>query len=182
MDTEDPWIGSGLRMLPHVLPRVMLVRPYGARVRERVYSLLRRVGLPVDDGIRIPVGTPDAEAIAQIVQAQPEVLVVPFNAHRDSHGERLDGLTLCRLLAQTPDAPAAPVLMAVTQMSAANLQLMTSSGEHAAAHRELLAHRILVLTEDEVDDPDAPARVIAFLRRHGVRPGPPLPPPPDASE
>lgn len=157
-------------------PRVLVVRPYAARIRGRVFAVLRQAGLDVDHATTIPRGTPDADAIARIVQAQPDVLVVPFNAHRDPQGEALDGLTLCRRLFETPGAPEAPVLMAVTRMAAANLRLMASSGEHAAAHRELLEHRILVLSADEVDDAEAPARVVAHLRRAGVRPGAPLTP------
>lgn len=163
--------------LLRVTPRVMIVRPYSGRMRSRVSALLRQAGLPIDDATTIPRGTSDDDAIAQIMAARPNVLVVPFNAHRDDHGELLDGLTLCRRLAETPGAPEAPVLMAVTQMAAANLRLASSSGEHAEAHRALIEQRILVLVEDELDDADAAARVIAHLRRAGLRLTGPVPAP-----
>lgn len=152
-------------------PRVMVVRPYLARVRTRVFALLEAVGLDPSVALQIDIGTPDDEAIAAIIEAKPDVLLVPFHAHRSPNGDRLDGLTLCGRLHQAEQTPGAPILMPITPMSAANLRLMTGSGDRAQLYRELLERRILVLPEDEVDDEETIPRVMAFLRRHGVRLG-----------
>ena len=93
---------------------------------------------------------------------------MPFHAHRDPHGERLDGLTFCGRLAQAAAVPPLPVLMPVSRMAAANLRLTSHSGEHADLYEELLRTRILVLEDEALDDPDTPARVLDHLRAHGV--------------
>ena len=59
----------------------------------------------------------------------------------------------------------------ITPMASASLRLMTSSGERAELYGELLGRRILLLPEDEVDEAGTIPRVMAFLRRHGVRLG-----------
>ncbi len=149
--------------------RIVVVRPYRARMRSRVFAALEQAGLKMDGATEIPQGTPDDETRERIVQADPDVLLVPFHAHRDAQGNRLDGLTLCRLLHETATAPSAPVLMPVTRMAMASLRLMSVSGPHAALHRTLLDGKILTLADDEVDLAPTPARIMAHLRRHGVR-------------
>lgn len=152
-------------------PRLMVVRPYLARVRTRVFALLRSAGLDPADALRVEMGPPDDEAIAAIIEADPDVLLVPFHAHRDAEGNRLDGLTLCGRLHETAGASLAPVLMPITPMASASLRLMAGSGERAALFTELLERRILVLPEDEVDEHETIPQVMAFLRRHGIRLG-----------
>ncbi len=149
-------------------PRVLVARPYPTQLRARMFDVLRGIGLDMDSATIVPSGTSDEEAIATIVKTAPEVLLVPFNAHRDADGGMLDGLTLCGRLARHPDAPAMPVIMPVSRMAAANLRLSSSAGEHAELYAELLRTRILVFEDEQLDEPDAPRRVRTHLRQHGV--------------
>ncbi|MCX4242847.1 PleD family two-component system response regulator [Paraliomyxa miuraensis] len=143
----------------------MTVRPYWSRIRTRMVAMMDRAGLYVDEDLKVENGTPDEDAIQQILDTDPDVLLVPFNAHRDAEGKPLDGLTLCRRLSETTGARPLPVLMPVSSMGAAILRLMSTTGVHAAAYADLLADRILVLEEDTLDDPEVPARVVAHVRR-----------------
>ncbi|MEM7154341.1 MAG: hypothetical protein AAF799_15955 [Myxococcota bacterium] len=150
----------------------MIVRPYLHRVRGRVFNLLHQAGIGTDGAAEVATGTSDEEAIAAVVAAQPDVLLIPFHAHHDEAGEQLDGLTLCRRLGEVGSVAGIPVLMPVTRMAAASLRLMSVTGEHASVHRELLTTRVLVLADEALDDPVTAARVLTHLRSHGVRADP----------
>ena len=150
----------------------MIVRPYLPRVRGRVFELLHQTGIGTDGAPQVEAGTSDEVAIAAVVAAQPDVLLVPFHAHHDARGDRLDGLTLCRRLRDEGSVAGVPVLMPVTRMAAASLRLMSVTGKHASVHRELLQRRVLVLPDEQLDDPVTSGRVLAHLRSHGVRADP----------
>lgn len=149
-------------------PTIVVVRPYTTRLRRRVWAMLRQAGLDMDEALQIPSTTPDEEAVAQVINVKPDLLLVPFNAHRDPGGTPLDGLTFCRHLTQTPGTRPLPILMPVSRMAAANLRLSSHAKPHAELYAELLRTRILVLEDDDLEDPKTPARVVDHLRAHGV--------------
>ncbi|MEM9455954.1 MAG: hypothetical protein AAGF11_17370 [Myxococcota bacterium] len=151
-----------------VAPTIVVVRPYTTRLRRRVWAMLRHAGLDMDQALQIPSTTPDEEAVAQIISARPDLLLVPFNAHRDPDGAPLDGLTFCRRFTQTPGTRPLPILMPVSRMAAANLRLSSHAEPHAKIYAELLQTRIMILEDDQLDDPKTPARVVDHLRAHGV--------------
>jgi len=151
--------------------RVLIVRPYPTRMRTRVFTLLHSAMLDMNSGRQIPAGTSDADAIEGIMETKPDVLLVPFHAHRDAQGQRLDGLTLCGKLYGILGASPIPVLMPVTPMAGASLRLMTHTGKHADLYRDLLERHILLVPDGEVDEHETIPRVVAHLRRHGVRLG-----------
>lgn len=150
-------------------PRVVVVRPYPTRLRDQMWDVLRGVGLAMDEAEIIPSGTTDQDAVAQVHALDPDILLVPFNAHRGPDGERVDGLSFCRRLAQATEGFRTPVVMPVSRMAMANLRLQSSSGEHAALIRELLDQRILAMEAEGLGEPDAQERVVMHLRRHGIR-------------
>ena len=133
-------------------PTMMVVRPYHSTMRTRVFALLESAGLCSAGAQRVEPGTPDDDALAAIVEARPDVLLIPFHAHRDQAGNRLDGLTLSGRLHLLPDAPQAPILMPITPMASASLRLADSKAangitlevERLQRQRRLLAQRRIV--------------------------------------
>jgi len=159
-----------LTPLPRAIaPRVLVARPYATSLRDRVSSVLTKIGLDIEGGELIPSGTPDDEAIEAIVASRCDVLLIPFNAHRGPDGNLLDGLTLCRRLTAHPQASSRPVLMPVSRMAAANLRLTSHAGEHASHNTELLDTQILVIEDDDVEEVETTKRIRDHLRTHGIR-------------
>lgn len=74
--------------------RIVVVRPYRASLRDRVFGLLSQVGLNLDVAITIPAATPDDEIVASLQTLSTDLLVVPFHAHRDRLGRRVNGVEL----------------------------------------------------------------------------------------
>jgi len=94
------------RVTIHRLPRqqsvmrhVTVVRPYGRSIRQRVFALLERAGLVVQEADVIPKGTSDESVLERLRERPPEILLIPFHAHRDEHGESLNGIAIAERLA-----------------------------------------------------------------------------------
>lgn len=135
--------------------RVMVVRPYGARVRTKAFALLEKADLVVDEGDVITDGTPDAEAVRIATTARRRVLLVPFHAHADRAGQPVDGLGFVRALVTAAPHRDLRVLMPVSRFGAATVALAQDKGEVPAC--------VLVLPEDELDRPETVARVRAHV-------------------
>jgi hypothetical protein len=135
--------------------RVLVVRPYGARVRAKAFALLEKVDLVVDEGSIIPDGTPDAEAVQVAATARRRVLLVPFHAHADRTGRPVDGLGFVRALVAAAPHRDLRVLMPVSRFGAATVALAQDTGTIPAC--------VLVLSEDELDRLETVARVRAHV-------------------
>ncbi len=150
-------------MLPRTL-KVLPVRPYARSIRERVFALLRAAGLEVDEVQMVPPGTPDAEALKRIEQRQPDVLLIPFHAHRDAHGVVVNGLGLLSELGVRPRFARTPVVMPVSGMGEAAFELMLSRLEPGSVLAAALERTFLVRPFD-LDDVGTPDRLKQHLRR-----------------
>lgn len=74
--------------------RIVIVRPYRASLRDRVFELLSEVGLNLALATTIPAQTPDDDVVAALQTLSAELLIVPFHAHRDRLGRRVNGVEL----------------------------------------------------------------------------------------
>ncbi|HJL20426.1 MAG TPA: hypothetical protein RMH99_32465 [Sandaracinaceae bacterium LLY-WYZ-13_1] len=138
--------------------RLVVARPYTARIRSRVFGILERCGLrPADDDV-LPAGLSDDEVLARLEPSTGLVLLIPFHAHRDARGQTLNGLDLIRRLREErPGFERTPVLCPISNVGLAAASLMLSR------YDEALFERVLFLHEDELDDADAERTVRAFL-------------------
>lgn len=146
----------GLKVLP--------VRPYARSIRERVFALLRAVKLEVDEVNTVPPGTTDLEAIQQIERLHPDVLLVPFHAHRDHHGAAVNGLELLTKIGERPRFARTPFVMPVSGMGEAAFDLLITrvdAGEPLAAALE----RTFLLREKDLDDRATRPRLAQHLAR-----------------
>lgn len=100
-----------------------IVRPYNAQIRERVTSLLKRVGCRFQDDHVIAVRTPDTVAVEQVVRLQNPTLLLPFHAHRDTLGQSVDGITFFEKLLARASAVPWRALMPITVFGRAALGL-----------------------------------------------------------
>jgi len=130
---------------------VTAVRPYGPRIRERVFALLSAAGFEVDEARVIPAGTSDAEAVEVARRAGHRILLVPFHAHRDSAGTAVNGLDFLLALAGSAgtDFPFR-VFMPVSQTGMAAVVTARDSGRIP----EVIDRALLVLPEESLDSPD----------------------------
>jgi hypothetical protein len=136
--------------------RVLVVRPYGQRVRAKVFALLERAGLVLHPEDVIPEGTPDDEALRLAASARRRVLLVPFHGHRDTAGHSVDGLVFVRALVAAAPHRDLRVLMPVSSFGAAAVALAAEKGDVPAC--------VLVLPEAELESPETLARVQDHLR------------------
>ena len=135
------------------MTRVSVVRPYGRQIRERVFALLDRAGLSPREEDVIPKGTDDEQVVATLRRQRPDVLVIPFHAHRDGRGETVNGLDLIeRLLEEAPELSSLPILMpaSMTALPAAHLRLSPLAPRPLP---ERVRSRILLIDESDLDAP-----------------------------
>ncbi|MGE0327780.1 MAG: hypothetical protein AB7S68_36045 [Polyangiaceae bacterium] len=127
---------------------LLFVRPYAPRLRSQVVELLRAAGVAPQDTLAIPKGTPDREAIKQVRQVRASLLVVPFHAHRDEDGVRVNGLALAeRLLEEVPRCLHTPMLVPVSAAGLpAALLALTAAGPRAAT--PAVREHVLLIEED----------------------------------
>ena len=136
-------------------PRVTVVRPYGERVRARVFALLSRASLEVVPDDIVPSGTSDADAIARVLASPNRILLVPFHAHRDASEDTLDGISFVRLLVATAPNRGFRVIMPVSRFAAAAVSLARTAGDMPSA--------VLLVDEDELADPGLVTKVLAHV-------------------
>lgn len=137
---------------------VTAVRPYAPRIRERVFEHMRAAGCPIPpDGI-VEAGSSDAAAVRFVLTQKSSVLLVPFHAHRDTEGHKVDGLSFLRALDQASFAFVWHVVMPVSTFAVPAVTAMFTREEVPARARD----RILLLPEDELDDLATTDRI----RRH----------------
>jgi hypothetical protein len=137
---------------------VTAVRPYAPRIRKRVFDHMAKAGCPILPENVIAAGTADAEAVRFVLTQKSSVLLVPFHAHRDTEGRKVDGLTFLGALDQASVAFVWHVVMPVSTFATPAVTAMFTRGDVPARARD----RILLLQEDELDDPAATERI----RRH----------------
>lgn len=143
---------------------VTVVRPYGPRIRAKVFPLLEGVGMRIESSDVIPAGTSDDEAVARVLTTGNDVLLVPFHGHVDDQGRRVDGLEVLRRLAVIRPSFPWLVIMPVSNFAAAAMTLaLGRSGPEGLP--DALRERLIVLTEEDLDARDAAAKLRAKIAR-----------------
>lgn len=103
--------------------QVVVVRPYGKRIRDLVFDLLTEAGCDMEHATKVAPGTPDTAAVDEVLGTRAAVLLIPFHGHRDSDGEMVNGLTfLTKLVAKRGSCPWT-VIMPVSRFGRAGFML-----------------------------------------------------------
>lgn len=94
----------------------LVVRPYPAAIRKRVFSYLSSLGYGQID--EVEVGTPDQEAAEQAMTARrPELILLPYHKHQDRDGNWVTGFGVAKLLDDAFVSRRIPVLMPVDEFT-----------------------------------------------------------------
>ncbi|MBZ0112057.1 MAG: hypothetical protein K8J08_06330 [Thermoanaerobaculia bacterium] len=148
--------------------RVAVVRPYGERIRKRMFSAIEAAGLEIRSDDILPAHSPDRVVLEQIGTRTDHVLLVPFHAQRDLEGCWTNGFQLLGLLERIEPTFPWIVLMPVSRFGAAgaHLTLSSSNGDGPSSK---VREKVLLIDEEGLDDPDLPGRI----RRHVEQSGSP---------
>jgi hypothetical protein len=139
--------------------RLVVVRPYPARIRSRVLRVLEEAGLRAASEDVLPAATPDDEVLHALRPAPGLVLLIPFHAHRDREGGSVNGLDLIRRIREeVPALERTPIVCPISDVGLAAAGLMLTRLDEA------LFARVLFLYEDELDDDGIERVVRAFLQ------------------
>ncbi len=146
---------------------VTVVRPYGPSIRQRVFALLERCGLVVLEADVIPKGTSDERVLEKLRERPPEILLIPFHAHRDQNGDGLNGIAIAeRLAAALPSLARVPILMPASTVALPGARLRLSPlGSHPLS--DDLRARILLIDESALDQPETVAAILHHVRDAG---------------
>ena len=93
-------------------------RPYGERIRKRVFSFLDSMGYELGAGLVLAPGRSNAVA-AQWIRGLPNVdlLLIPFHVHRTESGDLVDGIGVLSLINDLYVNAPRPTLMPVSHYS-----------------------------------------------------------------
>ncbi|MFW5876850.1 MAG: hypothetical protein ACOCXM_08945 [Myxococcota bacterium] len=147
--------------------RVLVVRPYGDRIRNRVFQVLERAGWSSQDCV--PTGTDDEEAVRWVLHSPTRSLLVPFHGHRLDSGQSVDGLRfLLRLHQAAGGSFRWRVLMPYSHFAAPAVDLLVASHDFERDYPKELRDALMLLSEDDLEDAGLPARIAAHLSSHDV--------------
>lgn len=139
-----------------------IVRPYNTRIRDRVVSLLERVGCSFDEKHLVLAGTGDTEAIEQVVSMKNRLLLLPFHAHRDPQGQPIDGISFFEQLVADRER-GWQALMPTTDFGRAALGLRIN------ALPQMLREKVHVFSTNDIG-PDRKQSSLTPLRAFLARP------------
>lgn len=143
---------------------VTVVRPYAPRIRKKMFGHIEKAGLVIDPANIIAGSTPDDEALEILSGRRDHVFLIPFHAHLDADGKEVNGLDFAnRLHADYPSLRHCKILMPASTFAAASAELRFANLARFGLQEEL-GNRILLITEDELDEPDLADKI----RRHVV--------------
>ena len=139
----------------------LAVRPYGERLRPRVFRLLEELGLDV----RTPEGAgseaSNEDVVALLREERADVLLVPFHVVRTPDGGRTTGLDLVALLRQRlPWTGRVPVVMPVSLFAAAAFEKVWSDAP---------VGDVFPLKEDDLPLDGTRSALMTFLERPARR-------------
>ena len=95
-----------------------VVRPYPARIRQRVFEVLGSLGYEENDSL--DAGTPDGEAAAWALRVSASLLLLPYHKHKDREGRWVNGLGVAQRLGPEFAAKGTPILMPVDEFTFAS--------------------------------------------------------------
>jgi hypothetical protein len=144
--------------------RVLALRPYGDRIRSRVFATLRALDARVST--LVEARATDDEALAALRDVEADALVIPFHAHQDRQGTLVHGLRLIgRIRRELPTHAATPILCPISNVGLAAAGLMAARLEEPVLEGVLLVH------EDELGEAALLHLIRSFLRELGADPG-----------
>jgi hypothetical protein len=136
--------------------KALAIRPYGDRIRNLVFGLLKSADLEVSTAPELSEQVPDAKIVDYLRKARTDVLLLPFHAVRTAEGERSDGMQLLeRIRNEIPHLAKIPVIMPVSVFASAAF----SGGMRRNPHSRLFA-----ISEDEMEKDSTALRLREFLR------------------
>ncbi len=100
----------------------------------------------------MPPETPDADAAAWASDARIDLLLLPYNKHRDTHGHFVDGIGVAMHLAHGFGGRGVPIVMPVTSFSY-QASFHRRVAELEEKRPELLTS-LVVVPEGEIGNPD----------------------------
>lgn len=134
-------------------PYALAVRPYGERLRPKVFAFLERMGLEVEAPPQLGASVSNEDVVRYLAGQRADLLVVPFHVVRGTDGERTNGLELLTQVRQSIRwTNHVPTLMPVS------LFVGVAFGYHWRANR---LPGVLPLFEGDIG---APATATAFRR------------------
>ena len=147
------------------LHRILVLRPYGRHIRERMFATLARLGLEPGSEDILSSSLSDEEIIEQLGDRKSELLLCPYNNLTLPDGRITNGLRLLQQIEQASLDHLAdlPVLMPVSVFSAPLFQSELRQGNNLGRPSDGLISRILVIHEDTLDDQETLA---ARIRTH----------------
>jgi hypothetical protein len=149
-------------------PVVTLVRPT-EELRERLLRILPQAGLVVSSDDVLPPTCSDEQVVVELRQRRSRLLVIPFRQPALAGG-RTNGVELLqRLEREAPEVARAPILLPVTMFGAGAARLLLGEANPDETLTRETRHRILVLQEDELDDPKLPSVVRMHVQLHAMR-------------
>lgn len=149
---------------PRTARRILAVRPYGDRIRNRVFQVLEQAGWSSQEQDRIPTGTGDEEAVQWVRRSPIRSLLVPFHGHRLDNGQSVDGLQfLLRLHRAASGSFRWRVVMPYSHFAAPAVDLLVASRDFERDYPQGLRDALMLLGEDALEAPDLPARIAAHL-------------------
>lgn len=144
------------------LAQVVIIRPYQKTIRARVRACLERAGLTWTHHVVAP-GTPDIDAFSFLRLHTDKVLLIPFHAHHDAAGNRINGVSLLEMIfARGTTFTDIPILMPASGAGLAAARLLLSRVDNAQRNR------VMVLPEDQLDDADLPDMIRKHCQDFGV--------------
>lgn len=151
-------------MAPPTLQRVTLVRPHDELLRQRLLALLKEIGIEATGEDVLPCELGDDEVVAALRRRGSELLVIPFRQPGEN-GRRTHGVDLLqRLERELPETAGLPVLLPVSVFSAGHARLMLGESNPDDTLSRRTRHRILMLLEDELAEPQSAELLRMHLR------------------
>ncbi len=133
---------------------LIVVRPYGARIRDAVFAAVERAGFAITS--IIPPGTSNDQAVRQTIEFGTRQLLVPYHGHRDQRGVAVDGVSFLHALANAHAPFRWRVIMPISQFGAAAAEI---SLERLPAD---VTQALALIRGDDLKDP----RLSNRIRRH----------------
>lgn len=140
---------------------VFVVRPYHPKIRKLVLQLLEGVNGLIPEGWMSSERATDKEVILNLSHIRPDMLLIPFHAHRDAKGYAVNGIsTLITLQNAYSWCHAIPVVMPVSKYAGQGYQLTLNELNNGTPMAN-----VFTIHEDDLSSATLPGQLRSFL--HG---------------
>ena len=147
--------------------RATVVRPHEESMQLRLLQLVRQAGLEADTTDVVARERSEDEVVAELRQKPARLLVIPFRQPGRAE-TRVTGIELLqRIERELPETARLPVLLPVTVFSAGRVKLTLGESNPDETLSQTTRHRILMVLEDELEEPRTVELLTMHLRIHG---------------